>query len=617
VSPAASFGLKPWVSKRGPLIGAAALLLMLALAAVAWVQVRQHRLLGETVRYQDEYLQISLTQLQAEYLRLRTALHETMEREPPDSATLQMRYDIFVSRVDLLDAGRSARLVASMGAYGEVVNALQAFVARADRLLGPQAQRAPTTQALRDMEREMAALDAPIQALVLEASHGVATRVAERYDALRVHNLGAIALTVLLSLSSLGFALLALTQLRRLDQRRQALETLATELRGARAVAESASQAKTNFLANMSHELRTPFQGLLGMLQLFDNDRLDPAQRHQLRVARDSAQHLLAILNDVLDISRLEAGTLRLQSQPVDLKRMVADVRALMAAPAAQKNLSLQVQVDAAVPSQAAFDDTRVRQVLFNLLSNAIKFTERGGVVLDVIVRDKQLVFGVADTGIGMDERTLPRLFQRFSQGDESTSRRYGGTGLGLEISRSLARLMGGDITVQSTPGVGSRFELLLPLQEVASPREAAASAAPASMAVGTGALRRLRLLVAEDNEVNRTVLAAMIEREGHDWHFAHDGLAAVQAAQAQEYDLVLMDLHMPEMDGIDATRAIRALPGDKAQVPIVALTADAFADTRTRCLEAGMNDFLSKPVSVAELARLLATYGDPAAQAA
>jgi signal transduction histidine kinase/ActR/RegA family two-component response regulator len=608
-------GLKPWVSKRGPLIGAAALLLMLALAAVAWVQVRQHRLLSETVRYQDEYLQISLTQLQAEYLRLRNALQETVLRQPPDREALQMRYDIFVSRVDLLDAGRSARLVASMSAYSEVVNALQAFVARADRLLGPQAPGAPTAQSLRDLEREMAALDAPIQALVLEASHGVSTRVGERYDALRQHNLTAIALTVLLSLSSLGFALLALTQLRRLDQRRQALETLASELRGARAVAESASQAKTNFLANMSHELRTPFQGLLGMLQLFDNDRLEPAQRHQLRVARDSAQHLLAILNDVLDISRLEAGTLRLQSQPVDLKRMVADVRALMSAPAAQKGLGLQFQVDAGVPAQVALDDTRVRQVLFNLLSNAIKFTERGGVVLDVVARDRQLVFGVADTGIGMDERTLPRLFQRFSQGDDSTSRRYGGTGLGLEISRSLARLMGGDITVESTPGVGSRFELWLPLQEVAAPPREAAPTAPAATA--SNALRRLRLLVAEDNEVNRTVLAAMIEREGHDWHFAHDGRAAVQAAQAQDYDLVLMDLHMPEMDGIDATRAIRALPGDKAQVPIVALTADAFADTRTRCLEAGMNDFLSKPVSVAELARLLATYGDPSAQAA
>jgi signal transduction histidine kinase/ActR/RegA family two-component response regulator len=605
-------GLKPWVSKRGPLIGAAALLLALALAAVAWVQVRQHRLLGESVRYQDEYLQISLNQLQAEYLRLRNALHETVQRQPPDVATLQMRYDIFVSRVDLLDAGRSARLVDSMAAYDEVVSSLQAFVARADRLLGPQAADAPTARALHDMEREMAALDAPIQALVLEASHGVAARVAERYDALRLHNLSAIVLTVLLSLSSLGFALLALTQLRRLDQRRQALETLASELRGARAVAESASQAKTNFLANMSHELRTPFQGLLGMLQLFENDRLDPAQRHQLRVARDSAQHLLAILNDVLDISRLEAGTLRLQSQPVELKRMVTDVRALMSTPATQKGLGLQAQIDAAVPARLMLDDTRVRQILFNLLSNAIKFTERGGVVLDVGVRDGQLVFGVADTGIGMDERTLPRLFQRFSQGDDSTSRRYGGTGLGLEISRSLARLMGGDITVQSTPGVGSRFELMLPLREGEVPRDAAAAAA-----AGVNAMRRLRLLVAEDNEVNRTVLAAMIEREGHDWHFAHDGRAAVQAAQAQDYDLVLMDLHMPEMDGIDATRAIRALPGDKAQVPIVALTADAFADTRTRCLEAGMNDFLSKPVSVSELARLLATYGNPSAQAA
>jgi len=611
---AQGLGLKPWASRRGPLIGAAALLLALALAAVAWVQARQHQLLGETVRYQDEYLQISLNQLQAEYLRLRNALHETIEREPLHTASLQMRYDIFVSRVDLLDAGRGARLVASMPAYTEVVGAVLAFVARADRLLGPQAQERATLQGLRELEREMALLDAPIQALVLEASHGVSARVGERYDALRQHNRAAIALTVLLSLSSLGFALLALTQLRRLDQRRQALETLATELRGARSAAESASQAKTSFLANMSHELRTPFQGLLGMLQLFDNEQLAPPQRHQLHVARDSAQHLLAILNDVLDISRLEAGTLRLHSKPIELRRLLADVQALMAAPAAQKGLALQAQVDPSVPAWALLDDTRVRQVLFNLLSNAIKFTERGGVVLDATVRSGELVFGVTDSGIGMDEDTLPRLFQRFSQGDDSTSRRYGGTGLGLEISRSLARLMGGDVTVASTPGIGSRFELRVPLSEASAAPE---PAAPAPAQPGARTARRLRLLVAEDNEVNRLMLAAMIEREGHDWEFAHDGRAALEAAQSQDYDLVLMDLHMPEMDGIDATRAIRALPSEKAQVPIVALTADAFADTRARCIEAGMNDFLSKPVSVDQLARLLGDYANPSSQAA
>jgi CheY-like chemotaxis protein len=272
----------------------------------------------------------------------------------------------------------------------------------------------------------------------------------------------------------------------------------------------------------------------------------------------------------------------------------------------------LDIHVDPLLPAQLLLDGTRVRQVLFNLLSNAIKFTERGRVSLDIRADGDQLRLAVTDTGIGMDGATMARLFQRFTQGDETTSRRYGGTGLGLEISRSLARLMGGDIEARSTPGQGSCFEMWLPLRAAAAPTADASSAVKSA-----GDTRSLRLLVAEDNEVNRTVLAAMIEREGHDWHFAHDGRAAVQAAQAQEYDLVLMDLHMPEMDGIDATRAIRALPGDKAQVPIVALTADAFADTRARCLEAGMNDFLSKPVSVAELSRLLATYGDPSAQAA
>lgn len=599
-------------SRRSVLIGATALLLALALAAVAWVQARQHRLLGESVRYQDEYLQISLNQLQAEYLRLRNALHQSLERRPLDTAELQMRYDIFVSRVDLLDAGRTARLVDSMAAYSEVVSAVQGFVARADKSLGPDVHGGATLQGLQDLERDMVALDAPIQALVLEASHGVSARVGERYEALRQHNRAAIALTALLSLCSLGFALLALTQLRRLDLRRRTLEVLATDLRAARSAAESASQAKSSFLANMSHELRTPFQGLLGMLQLFDNERLDPAQRHHLHVARDSAQHLLAILNDVLDISRLEAGTLRLHSKPVALRRMVADVCSLMGPPALQKGLALQARVDPALPEHALLDDTRVRQVLFNLLSNAIKFTEHGGVTLEVAAQDGQLLIGVVDTGIGMDDRILPRLFQRFSQGDDSTSRRYGGTGLGLEISRSLARLMGGDISVVSTPGVGSRFDLRLPLQETVAAPEAAPTVAEPSPA-----RRRLRLLVAEDNEVNREVLAAMIGGEGHDWEFAHDGRAALQAAQSRDFDLVLMDLHMPEMDGIDATLAIRSLAGERSRVPIAALTADAFADTRTRCLEAGMNDFLSKPVSVAELARLLANYAGPPSRAA
>jgi signal transduction histidine kinase/ActR/RegA family two-component response regulator len=573
---------------------------------VAWVQTRQHRLLGESVRFQDEYLQISLNQLQAEYLRLRLAIDAARDHLPLRADALQLRYDIFVSRVDLLDAGRSARLVAGMKEYDEVVGAVRAFVAQTDRLLGPSPSAALDAAALDALEERMAALDAPIQALVLEASHAVSVRVGQRYDALQELNRSAIALTLLLSLVSLGFAAIALGQLRRLDTRRRALEALAGELRAARGAAESASRAKSAFLANMSHELRTPFQGLLGMLELLDQGALDSAQRRQLVVARDAASHLLAVLDDVLDISRLEAGTLTLQSEPVAPRDLLADVRALMAPAADRKHLSFETRCDASVPARMRLDGLRVRQVLFNLLSNAIKFTERGGVLIEAAVRDGELVIAVADTGIGMDEATRALLFQRFSQGDDSTSRRYGGTGLGLEISRSLARMMGGDITVQSAPGAGSRFELRLPVADAVA-AEPVRAAEPGVPARALAATQRLRLLVAEDNEVNREVLAAMIDGLGQEAHFAQDGREALDAAASQDFDLVLMDLHMPGMDGIEAARAIRALEGGRSRVPIAALTADAFDDTRERCMAAGMDAFLPKPVSVEALARLIA----------
>jgi signal transduction histidine kinase/CheY-like chemotaxis protein len=592
--------------RRNLLVGATALLLVLALAAVAWVQTRQHRLLGESVRFQDEYLQISLNQLQAEYLRLRLAIDAARDHLPLRADALQLRYDIFVSRVDLLDAGRSARLVAGMKEYDEVVGAVRAFVAQTDRLLGPSPSAALDAAALDALEERMAALDAPIQALVLEASHAVSVRVGQRYDAMQELNRSAIALTLLLSLVSLGFAAIALGQLRRLDTRRRALEALAGELRAARGAAESASRAKSAFLANMSHELRTPFQGLLGMLELLDQGALDSAQRRQLVVARDAASHLLAVLDDVLDISRLEAGTLTLQSEPVAPRDLLADVRALMAPAADRKHLSFETRCDASVPARMRLDGLRVRQVLFNLLSNAIKFTERGGVLIEAAVRDGELVIAVADTGIGMDEATRALLFQRFSQGDDSTSRRYGGTGLGLEISRSLARMMGGDITVQSAPGAGSRFELRLPVADAVA-AEPVRAAEPGVPARALAATQRLRLLVAEDNEVNREVLAAMIDGLGQEAHFAQDGREALDAAASQDFDLVLMDLHMPGMDGIEAARAIRALEGGRSRVPIAALTADAFDDTRERCMAAGMDAFLPKPVSVEALARLIA----------
>jgi two-component system, sensor histidine kinase len=601
------------LSSQRRTVWATALALLLALAAVGWMQWRQHRLLDSTVQYQDDYLQISLSQLQVEYLRLRGALQEAAAVAAPDRHAAQLRYDIFISRVDLLASGRLQRVVVHADDLQRVLSDIRAFIAEADRVLGPAPSVPFDAAAARSLLAGLQPMDAPIHSLVIEATHTASALVGRHYDTLRDQGRTGVILTVLLSATSAGFALLALSLWRRELERRRQLETLAADLRVARSKAEEASVAKSAFLANMSHELRTPFQGLLGMLQLLDAEKLTASQHHQLRVARESGGHLLDILNDVLDAARLEAGTLRLHEDAVSPQELAADVQALMTSPAAARGLTLVAQVDAALPARVLLDGTRVRQVLFNLLSNAIKFTEHGSVELQLRAHQGQLCMAVIDTGIGMDAATQSRLFQRFTQGDDSTSRRYGGTGLGLEISRSLAKLMGGGIEVQSTPGQGSRFELRLPLRAAGADRPTAAE--PPAAAPDT--LRSLRLLVAEDNEVNREVLAAMIVHLGHVPHFAHDGQAALRAVQQQDFDLVLMDLHMPGLDGIAATQAIRALPGSKALLPIIALTADAFAETRTRCLEAGMNGFLTKPVALDALAHALARGVAAAATAA
>ncbi|HEV7913523.1 MAG TPA: ATP-binding protein, partial [Albitalea sp.] len=607
--PAADTGVRDRVRRRWlGLIGAA---LAAALIGAAYVQWRQYQLLDSTAQFQNDALGWSFFQLEAEHLRLRNELQRTIAE--PDAAApqrLQLRYDIFVSRVGLVDHERAAGIMSTQAIYPPTMVQLRAFVAQADRYFGEARQSPLTPAAMRELQARLDALSVPLHDLSLGASHLLYERATQRNNAVRAQSKQGIALTFFQCVLLLVFAFIVLRQFRALLLRRDRLQTLAGRLGAARIEAESASRAKSVFLANMSHEIRTPFHGLLGMMSLLQETPLSSQQAGYLHTAKESANHLLAILNDILDISKLESGNLQVVPGPVDLARLVREVEALMRAQAQAKGLALVVTMDAEVPRWVRADLTRLKQILFNLLSNAVKFTVAGQVQLKVEAgigaAAGSAVFSIVDSGIGMDAATQARVFQRFVQADDTTSRSQGGAGLGLEIARSLARLMGGDITVSSAPGEGSVFVLTLPLLKIGPP----APGASVGTSDSDGAGRMLKVLVAEDHPVNRLYLEAVLDKLGHQAVFADNGEEAVRAAQREDFDVVLMDLHMPLMDGFAAARAIRGLPLPRGAMPIVALTADAFQDSQEQARLAGMDEMLTKPAHLPQLRELLARYG-------
>ncbi|OYU29404.1 MAG: hybrid sensor histidine kinase/response regulator [Burkholderiales bacterium PBB2] len=407
----------------------------------------------------------------------------------------------------------------------------------------------------------------------------------------------------------------ALELLRYRHHLEELVEARTAELAEATHAAQAASLAKSAFLANMSHEIRTPMNAIIGLTYLVQSDTTEPEQQERLQKVADAAEHLLSVINNVLDFSKIEAGKLQLEHTEFTVIQVLDNISSMLAQRAHEKQLRVQLDLDDLLSTQVLLGDAqRITEVLLNFAGNAVKFTEAGFVRLSARVQEDlghalRLRFEVQDSGIGIAEEAQARLFQDFEQADSSTTRRYGGTGLGLAICRRLAELMQGEVGVHSAPGQGSRFWFSLQVDK----SEAELPVLPGPPR-GTAAREQLkqfsgtRILLAEDNAVNQEVAVALLGSAGLQVDVAGDGQEALRMASEFDYALILMDVQMPLMDGLDATRAIRGLPLGR-EVPILAMTANAFAEERQRCLDAGMNDHVAKPVVAEQLFATLASW--------
>ena len=588
----------------------------LVLAASLFYDLQQRQSIRQTMERRYDSMTALVFQFEREFLRFRRALETAVEQPSPAKVEdLALRYDILISRLNLLCESPNISVLDDRPEFKLVISQMKSVVIPAEGLWTGKKPRLKEMDALLDTLNTMGPA---IQSLSLTANSEVARLLENQSKTMLRQSDTVIGLTsALLGLLLLSAVALLLRQ-RSQEREHAAMQALTDDLREKSAMADASNKAKSEFLASMSHEIRTPMNGIIGFTELALDTQLNHAQRSHMETVKRSAQSLLVIINEILDFSKIESGTMELESIPVDWQTLVHHTLQGVAFEASQKGLTVSCKLANQMPADCLGDPGRISQVLNNLCHNAVKFTDRGFVAVKVQARHVdartcEVRVAVQDSGIGIAPEKHATIFNAFSQADASTTRQFGGTGLGLTICKRLVEGMGGRMWLESAPGQGSTFYFSLPLQR--GTHHAPPPAAPVSLLAEEikpvprrlAQQTSLQVLLVEDNPINQLLAKAILTNLGHQVETARDGREALDLFATRPWDMVLMDIHMPVMSGLDATRQIRKQEAPGRHTPIIATTAGAMEADRAACLAAGMDDYIAKPYKPQVLQDLLA----------